>query len=162
MNMKLKIANYLFAGLFITNLAAANSAQGQTVVIVNKANPVTDISKAQLLDFYLGKEIVWKNSSRIYPATLRTNQSIAKIFFLNGLGKKIGRVKRIWLKLSLSGRTSPPKILNIAADVVAYVSQNKGAIGFIPAEKLDETVKVIKIDGKAYNEKEYFLSQETE
>lgn len=162
MKIKLKSANYLFIGLFIMNFATANSGQGQIVVIVNKANPVTNISKANLLNFYLGNEIVWENSNRIYPITQRTNQSIAKIFFQKGLGKTVGRMKRIWLKLSLSGKTSPPKILNSADEVIEYISQNEGAIGFIPIKKLNENVRVIKIDGKAYNEKEYFLNRKTE
>ncbi len=161
MNIKLKIANCLLVGLFMTMLGARGGVQAQTVVVVNSANSVTNISKAQLLGFYRGDEIVWKNTSRLYPVTLRTNQAITKTFFEKGLGLNVGRAKRLWLKLALSGKTSPPKILNNAAEVVEYVSQNEGAIGFIPVEKLDERVKVITINGRAYSEKEYFLSQNT-
>jgi len=160
--MKFTISNSIIVGLYFANLAFGDCVQAQTVVVVNKANPVVNLAKAQLLAIYLGDEIVWENQNRIYPVTLTTNQSITKTFFEKGLRKKVERVKRIWVKLSLSGKTSPPKILNSVAQVVEYISQNEGAIGFIPVEKLDERVKTIKIDGKTYNEKKYIFSQKTE
>ncbi len=162
MNKKLIIAAYFVVGIFITNLAAADEVLGQIVVIVNKDNSVSNLSKTQLLNIYLGKDIVWKNQSRIYPVTPKTNQSVTKTFFEKGLSKSVGRVKRIWVKLSLSGKTSPPKILNSPAKIVEYISENEGAIGFIPLENLDGRVKAVNINSYAYNEKEYFLIQKTE
>ena len=66
-------------------------------------------------------------------------------------------MKRAWIRLVLSGEGVPPKVLGSEAEVLLYVAKNEGAIGFVDVDNVDDSVKVLAVQGKLPSEKGYLL-----
>lgn len=145
-------------------LMGTQSASAQVAVVVNKANPVRDISLQRVQDIYLGNTVAWTDHLRIFPVTLKSREEVTKTFFLKALNKKPNDMRRIWIRLMLSGDVSPPKVVGLTSDVLDYVASNEGAIGFVDMTHLDdrvhEAVQVISIEGNLPSQAGYLLRVE--
>ena len=54
------------------------------------------------------------------------------------------RIQSYWAQMRFSGRMTPPKEFDTLEAMLAYISNNKGAVGYIPAEtELPEHLTVI-------------------
>ncbi|MBP7795575.1 MAG: phosphate ABC transporter substrate-binding protein [Elusimicrobiales bacterium] len=106
-------------------------------IIVNPSNPITSITKKQLMDIYTGKIKNWKQ--------------------LGGEDKKIIVVSRdsasgtfeAFSELALDKKRVRPDALMQASNqgVLNIVSQTNGAIGYIGIGYLSDKVKAIKYEG---------------
>ena len=145
-------------------LMGAPSVSAQVAVVVNKANPVRDISLRQVQDIYLGNTVAWTDHLRIFPVSLKSKEVVTKTFFMKALNKKPNDMRRIWIRLMLSGDVSPPKVVGLASDVLDYVASNEGAIGFVDVVHLDdrahEAVQVISVEGALPSQDGYLLRVE--
>jgi hypothetical protein len=59
------------------------------------------------------------------------------------LGKTVGNVKALWAQMVFSGQALPPKQVASDDDVKKLVSANKGAIGYVKASSVDDSVKAV-------------------
>ena len=57
-------------------------------------------------------------------------------------------VKSFWLKISFAGKADAPKFCNTPEELLAYVSENEGAIGILDKATEAHDVKVVSVDGK--------------
>ena len=145
-------------------LMGTPSASAQVAVVVNKANPVRDISLQRVQDIYLGNTVAWTDHLRIFPVTLKSKEKVTKTFFLKALNKKPNDMRRIWIRLMLSGDVSPPKVVGLASDVLDYVASNEGAIGFVDMTYLSgqvhKSIQVIAVEGSLPSQAGYLLHVE--
>lgn len=141
-------------------LLGASQAFAQVAVVVNKANPVQDISLKKIQDIYLGDTVTWENNIRVFPVSLKSKEIVTKAFFQKALHKKPNDMRRIWIRLMLSGEVSPPKVMGLASDVLEYVARNEGAIGFVDVHLVDDSVQVVAIEGSLPSQPGYPLRVE--
>ena len=66
-------------------------------------------------------------------------------------------MKRAWIRLTLSGAGAPPKVVGTEAEVLLYVARNEGAIGFVGVDNVNDSVRVLAVQGKLPTEKGYLL-----
>ncbi len=72
-------------------------------------------------------------------------------------------LKRFWLTKIYRGElTSFPKTLSSNESVQRFVGRVPNAIGFVDASYSDETVKVLRIDGKLPGAEGYALGEEVQ
>lgn len=117
------------------------------VIIVNKANPISKLSKSEIRNIYLGNTINWKDSRKIQIVDYNSESELREVFSDDFLYLSPNKVSMIWLKVTLSGKMSPPKILYKSKDVVKYISDNPDAIGYIDSSNdLPADVKVIEVE----------------
>jgi hypothetical protein len=50
---------------------------------------------------------------------------------------------------------TPPKILSSNAAIRTFIASSPGAVGFIPLKEVNDSVKVISVDGVAAGEADY-------
>jgi ABC-type phosphate transport system substrate-binding protein len=63
-----------------------------------------------------------------------------------------------FLQATYTGQVAAaPKKLNTAMAVRQFVADNPGAVGYVRLSELDDSVKVLKIDGKAPGDADYSL-----
>ena len=116
-------------------------------IIINKSNNVSKISKSEIRNIYLGNTITWKNNRKIQIVDYNSESELREEFSKSYLFLSPNKVSMIWLKVTLSGKVSPPKILYKEKDVVKYVAENVDAIGYIESNKeLIDDVKIIEVD----------------
>ena len=116
------------------------------VVIVNKANPIEKISKSLLRNIFLGNYISWENGRRIQIVDFTSDIPLRKLFDENILNLSPQKVSMIWVKVSLSGKSIPPKIVHAEEDVKSFLTENEGGIGYIKnSANLPHSLKIIQV-----------------
>ncbi len=105
-------------------------------VIVNPANPVEDLTLAQIADIYTGKITNWSELGG-------TDSEIVCIGREGGSGTRSGFEEIVDVKDLCQYRQE----LSSTGDVIATVAQNPGAIGYASLASVKDTVKAVKVGG---------------
>ncbi len=114
-------------------------------VIVNKSNSVTSLTKKDASDYFLKKKTRWIDKTSVRPVDLSSNSSVREGFSQSVHTKTVAQVRAYWQQSVFSGKASPPVELKTDADVINYVKNNKGAIGYVSSSANTSEVKVITI-----------------
>ncbi|SLM29330.1 Conserved exported hypothetical protein [Desulfamplus magnetovallimortis] len=115
----------------------------QVAVIVNLDNPSNQLSAKEISDIYLGRRRSFPDGSKVVVLERDSNCKLREIFFrlLNGMTLK--RLNAYWARLQFSGAVQPPIQFDDSSSVVDVVRTNPHAIGYINAQSVDESVKVV-------------------
>lgn len=135
----MKINKFLIAAII---LFAAVATQAQVAVIANKSVSESSISSGKLNDIYSLRAKTWSNGKEIVPVTLKSENESAKKFF-GAFGKSLMEMKKLWMKLQLTGEGQPPAGVGSEDEVVSKVASTPGAIGFVSSDKVNNSVKVL-------------------
>ncbi len=145
---RMRAKSLIFSFIFLMTLAVflgeAIAAKGW-VVIVNKANPITEASKDEVAKWFLKKKTTWENGQKILPVDQSPSSPVRKAFSKEVLGKSVSAVRRYWQKMIFSGRGVPPVEKGSDAEVIDYVRSNPGAVGYVSSNADVSGVKVLKI-----------------
>jgi ABC-type phosphate transport system substrate-binding protein len=135
-----------------TNAGAAEAV----VFIVNKANPVDDLSAAELRKYFLLEHDHWPNGRKNTVLMLPPGSPARELVFREIYQFTESEFNRYFIQEKFTGHIqSAPKELASAANVRKFVFNVPGAIGYIRANEVDDTVKVIRVDGRASTDKNY-------
>jgi len=116
------------------------------VIVVNRKNPVPSVSMADLRKMLLGERSHWPDGDRVtvvmrQPKEPERDAVIRLVCKLNDLD-----YTRMVLRSVFTGELrSAPKLLDTSAGVVRFVYNVPGAIGYIRATELDDSVKIVPI-----------------
>ena len=111
-------------------------------VIVNASNSISAMTKSQVSNLFLKKVVEWKNGLKVLPVDLVERFTVRQRFTNEIHGRKITAVKAYWNKQKFSGRNWPPPEKASYDEVLKYVEENAGAIGYIPESIQIEGYKV--------------------
>jgi len=133
---------------------------GDVAVIVNPQNSaVSELSFLDLVRICEQGQQYWKAGEKIY-LVLQDRVGPERTTILTKVyNKSDEELKRFWLAKIFRGEiTGFPKTLSSNESVKRFVAQVPNALGFVDAGVADDTVKVLRIDGKLPGEKGYALS----
>lgn len=145
--MRKKI-RFIFSWLFLLLLilfCRTGVWANDLIAIANTTVPVTSIKKSEIADIYLGEKTKWSDNSKIYVVMLKSGDTHEK-FVQDIVGTTPSKLITIWNKAIFAGTGSPPKILKTDADMLNFVLNTKGAIGYINAASPHAGVKLISVD----------------
>lgn len=114
-------------------LVLSTSAQAGFIVIANTESGLEKISAAELRKVYLKKIPVLPNGQSAQVVGLKEG-SAREVFLKTVLRKSESSLNSYWSRLMFSGRATPPRLFNSDQEVLDYVKQHAGAIGFINSE----------------------------
>lgn len=101
-------------------------------VIVNAENDQASLSRDELSRIFLKKTQRWTSlDEKIKPIDLHEQAEIRKAFSDMVIEKKVSTVKAYWQKQIFSGRGVPPPEKATDKQVLEYVHENIGAIGYV-------------------------------
>ncbi len=125
-------------------------------IVVNKENPVSDISLAELKDIFLGVQQSWESGGRIV-AVGREEGSEEKEIVLDKIYNMSGtQLKQYWTAKVIRGNNvHPPKTFPSDALIKKLVQRVPNAVGYIRADQADDSVKVLKVEGKEPGQTSY-------
>ena len=114
-------------------------------VIVNNANGKSSLAKKDVSQLFMKKTPKWSDGTAVV-AVDQTEKAAARERFTQEVhGKSVAAVKSYWQQQIFSGRDVPPVEKSSDAQVIAFVKQNAGAIGYV-AEGADTAgVKVVTV-----------------
>lgn len=133
-------------GCVVIGLLLGLSADGtaaDVVVVVSAQNPVTTLSKNQVVDIFLGKTSQFPDGSRAVPVDQVEDSTARNAFYVRFAGKSRAQLKAHWSKIIFTGRGQPPKEVADSAEVKKLIIDNPNAIGYIEQGMVDGSVKVL-------------------
>ena len=125
--------------------AAVFGESGSVQVIVNPANPLTSIDKADVSKIFLKKLSRWPNGQPTQPVDLPEGSSARAQFSSQILGKAVPAVSAYWQQQIFAGHELPPLTKASEAEIVAYVKANPNAIGYVSTASVTHEVKVLAL-----------------
>lgn len=141
-----KLNTLLLATLVISSLyLIAPLANAGVAVITHTGVKEIGLSKEKLADIYLGKIKNYSNGIKIQAVDLPSSDAAHQKFYQDVVKKSDSEVNRYWSKLKFTGKGKPPVQFDDPRDVVKWVSNNEGAIGYIDGKYLNKSVKVVLI-----------------
>jgi phosphate transport system substrate-binding protein len=154
----MKMNRLILISLFIAFAAAAPGIAGDDdlVVVVNKSNPADNVTKAQLKKMILGEQPSWSAGKKVSVVLRAPGQPERDGVLRSICGMSEDDFNQSWMRASFNGSTAtPPKSLPTGVAVRQSVAGSPGAIGFLRAADVDETVKAVTVDGIAAGQPDY-------
>ncbi len=127
-------------------------------IVVNRSNPIDNLSFSDLRKIFLGRRNHWPNGHRIAIAMLNYGQPerravLQQIYKMDEKG-----YEDYVLGVMFRGDVFvAPKTLATPTILRKFVFNAPGAIGYLRSSDVDETVKVVRIDGLRPEDKGYRL-----
>ena len=129
--------------LAISPTLTGAGAGTDVVAVVSSQSAVRVLTQDQLADIFLGRVSRFPNGVLAVPIDLREGSPERDQFYAKITGKTPAQVKAYWSKIIFTGRGQPPKAVPTDLDVKKFVAGNAGAIGYIDAALLDDTVHAL-------------------
>ncbi len=118
------------------------TAKAEILLISNKSVEQTSITKQNTQLVFLGKSKKWDDGKKIYIAVLKKGK-MHEEFLKEYVKKNPTRFASYWRMIVVSGIGYPPKKFKTEANLVSYVADKEGAIGYISSETPHENVNII-------------------
>jgi len=127
-------------------------------IVVNRANPVDNLSLAELRTIFLGGRSHWANGRRITLVMRGPGDTERKAILRDVWGMSESQLKTHFLRGLYSGEILvSPKILATPAGVRKFVFNVPGAIGYLRISDVDASVKTVRIENLLPSDKGYRL-----
>ena len=140
----------------VPDVARAQEAE-PIAIVVNRNNPLSEISLADLRRVFRGQRSRWANGRRVTlvmrdPGAPERDAILRSLYGLDEI-----EYRRSFLRAVVSGETEAPKTLVSNNGVLRFVYNVPGAIGYVRARDVDASVKTLRIDGRLPGEPGYLL-----
>ena len=136
-----------FAMFMRMDFACAQVEDQNVIVIVNASSPLSlEMSRSEIKDIYMGVKEKEKGVK-----LLLTDQKDKKIFgeFLSQfIGISTTSYKSHWVKKMFATGSEYPKVMDGPIEMIKYVSENQGAIGYVYKSDLkgnERGIRAVKI-----------------
>lgn len=120
---------------------------GQNILIVNADFPFDDLPREKIASIFLGTSIRWSPQLKAFPIDQTKEDEKGKAYLSKIVKMYDWEYENWWVEVSLSGQALPISIVASDEDVVEFVRNTKGAIGYISASTPHEGVKILACDG---------------
>lgn len=149
--MKFKFGNALLCALFVgvamlgtACLFPAPAYADDVVVICNESVLADTLNRSDIKKIFLGRKTRWTGGEKITFATLKGGQ--AHELFLNlYVGKTTFQFVNYWKKKAFTGKGKVPKSFSTPEELIDYIEETHGAIGYIPSSAYQNQIKSITI-----------------
>lgn len=140
---------WIFMGFcfFLPETAFLNAAHADVVMICHPAVSTDTLSRTDVKKIFLGKKLLWDDDREIRFVVMKKSP-VHKEFVKTYTQKSASQFRRYWKKLIFTGKGSAPTAFDTEAEVIAYVSETEGAIGYVSSEIRPENVKILRISDK--------------
>ncbi|MBF0375971.1 MAG: hypothetical protein HQK72_00635 [Desulfamplus sp.] len=115
----------------------------EIAVIVNLENKIESLNSKQVSDIFLSRRRTFPSGKAVMVLEQERDGEIREKFFslLNGMNLK--RLNAYWTRLQFSGEIQPPPVMGDSTAMKNAVKNNINAIGYLPSQYVDESVRVI-------------------
>ena len=116
----------------------------QVTIIANHSVPETTISQNELGEIFLGKRVKWSNNSRI-DIVVSQAQDLHASFLKEYVGRSPSQFEIYWRKMLFTGQAQMPVSFKTDQDVINYVANTPGAIGYVSSQPASSDIKIISV-----------------
>ena len=133
------------------------------VIVVNRSNPVDNLTSAELRKIFLGNRSHWGNGRRITLVMREPGEPERNTIVHDVCSMTEDQLKNHYLHGLYTGEILvSPKILASPVGVRKFIFNVPGAIGYLRIGDVDSSVKVLRIDELLPEDKGYKLHVQAE
>jgi len=122
--------------------------QSDLAIIVNKSNPIQNLSMTELRELFLAERSHWSTRQKIRVAMRESGapEREAILRLVCGMSRDQDFTTH-FLRAKFSEQViDEPRSLNSAPNMIRFVANVVGAIGYVRADEVDPSVRVIRVD----------------
>ncbi len=138
----LKHATACAIGLLLS--LGAGTAAAEVVAVVSAGSAVTQLSRNQIADIFMGKLNRFPNGEPATPIDHPEGSAERDEFYERYAGRSAAQMKAHWAKIIFTGRGQPPATAAGGAAVKKRLAVDPNGIGYIDAKLVDASVRVIE------------------
>ncbi|HQW20488.1 MAG TPA: hypothetical protein PLI90_07430 [Rhodocyclaceae bacterium] len=127
----------------LTLLCTQAFATTDLVVVVNPGSGVEKMNRDDVTSIFMGRTKKLPSGVNALPIDQAAATGDKAKFYREIINKELAEVNSYWARLIFSGQGSPPRQADNSAEVMEIVSNNKGAIGYVPRSAADKRVRII-------------------
>ena len=134
------------------------AVEDSLAIVVNRSNPVDSLSFPELRKIFMGVQDHWSNGRRITvvmlePGKVERQAVLAQIYKMDEKD-----FNQYFLHSMFTGELhAAPKALGSSTEVLKFVFNIPGAIGYLKSSEVNDSVKVVRIDSRLPGEKDYAI-----
>lgn len=162
MTMRKGILLVVLAALIVAMATPLLAAEREVAVIVNPKNPVSEVSLNDLRSIFRLDRTFWPNGKKIRILMLEHGTYEKELILKRVYNMTDTQLRQFWVR-KITGLESSnfPRAWSSSAAVKIVVHRYPSAIGYIDANQVDSSVKVLAIDGKKPGQSNYPLVSRT-
>ena len=133
--------------------------RGALAIIVHKSNPVQNLSLAELREYFLAERGYWSTRQKIRVAMREPGSPEREVVLrlICGMNRDLD-FTTYFLHAKFSEQvTEEPRNLDSASNMIRFVANVSGAIGYVRADEVDPSVRVITVDNASPGDPGYKL-----
>lgn len=127
------------------------------VVIVHRDNPVSNLSSAELRNFFTRRERRWPAGGTVLPVNWKALSGPRRRFDKRILQMTPEQAATFWIDARIRGGERPPLSVGSARLIARFVAHQRHAISYVPASMLSDEVKRVRVDGLLPGDHKYPL-----
>lgn len=157
--MQTRLRTLFFSVLFAATAAHADDKANHLAVVVNKASSLSDVSSDLLGKFFRAEKSKAPDGTKVVILMQDSGRPERETALRAIFKMSEGEYNKYFLQATFTGAVAAaPKALANSRTVLKTVSETPGGLGYVKGDETDDTVKVLKIDGKSPGEAGYPLS----
>ena len=131
--------------LMLVMLCLTSTTSFAEVLIIANNNVSEDsISKDAVKDIFLGKTVKWSDKSNISFVILKND--VHKAFLKEYIKRSSSQYGNYWKKMVFTGKGREPREFDTEKELVQYVAETEGAIGYVSQGAERKNVKTINVN----------------
>ena len=148
------------SGRFVSLPLPASSLQrGDLAIIVHKSNPIQNLSLAELREYFLAERSHWSTQQKVRVAMREPGspEREAVLRLICGM-KRDQDFTTYFLRAKFSEQVlDEPRSLDSTTNMIRFVANVSGALGYVRADEVDPSVRVIRVDNLSPGDPGYKL-----
>ena len=126
-------------------LAQDQAAQPGDLVIIVNPDVSSTVLKNDLKRIYLNRKKRWNGGKGIVTATL-ADGTLHRLFLEKYINKSSAQFNTFWKRVIFTGKGAPPKNFQTEEELVVFVANTPGAIGYVSRNVPLEGVRVLEFE----------------
>lgn len=135
----------VLVGLALLTLPSLATA-AEFVLVANPSVKATSVARSQVARFFLRQATAWPEGEHVKPVDQVRTSEVRQDFTRVVLKRSLAEVETFWTQAIFSGRAVPPPQKKNDDEVLAYVRETPGAVGYVAATASLEGVKRLAIE----------------
>lgn len=130
-------------GLLILALSWTVPCEATLAIIVNPNNPIKAMTANQVKAIFLGQMKNFPSGKQAIPIDQTVNSTARVEFYSKVIRKSEVQLKSYWSGITFTGKAQPPAQGGNDKQVKELIAENPSMLGYINAEEVDDSVKVV-------------------
>lgn len=127
---------------FRLNVEAAGA---EVVAVVSADNPVSSLSRIELINIFLGKSARFPDGTPATPIDLHEGAPARQAFYSEFAGQSPAQIRAYWSRMIFTGRGRPPRAVEDGEALKQWVAKDHTAIGYLDERLVDDSVRVLRV-----------------